>query len=210
MVNLLKKNKKTVNPEEIIQQKREKTAQQWIPVIDIQNNIVYRKDDYISGMLRIHPSNIDLLSDNERKRIIDALAEGFNGENEPFQLFCIPRSVDLNTYLENLQEQAKLELNFIKKQVLKGYINQATKLATSGEAVERRFYLVISKKDGLKAEEELINRLNNFKAIYNNAEMSSHICTDDELLDVLELFAHPIQASYERSEITFNTSSVLI
>lgn len=205
-----KAKKSKVSPEEVLQQKRETTAQQWIPIADIQNNIIYRKDDHIVGMIRIIPQNIDLLSDNERKRIIGALAEGFNGEREPFQIYCIPRPVDLNDYIDNLNNMAKSQTNFEKKQLLKGFINQAVEMATSEGGKEQRFYIIISKKHEGKAEEELINRLNNFIAIYNNAEMSAHICNDDELLDLLELFAHPLQSSVERSEISFNESTVLI
>lgn len=209
---MLKKNKnsQTLNEEELLQQKREKTAQHWMPMADIEGPIVYHKDNHISGMLRVQPENIDLLSDKEKRRKIDALAEGFNGENEPFQIFCVGRPVDLNNYLEMLQEKAKMEQDFTRKMVLKGYIQHTSKLASSGEAIERRFYIIFTKKiKDSKTQSELINRLNEFQIKLSSAELSSSICYEDELMDVFSLFANPVQAAFERTELEYDLPSII-
>lgn len=208
-MNFLKKKKEVISQEELIQQRREKTAQQWIPVADIEKNIIYRKDNVLVGMLRIQPENLELLSDNEKKRKVEALAEGFNGETECFQIFCIGRPVDLNNYLQWLSDKAKEEQDFTRKMLLKGYIQQASQMVSSGEAMERRFYLIITKPAGDKAEMELMSRLNDFQAKLSQAELTSHVCSEDELLDVLSLFANPIQAAYEKTEIQFDITTML-
>lgn len=206
---LKQKTKASVSPEELQKQRREKTAQQWIPVADIDKRIIYRKDGLLVGILRIQPENLELLSDNEKRRKVDSLAEGFNGEKEGFQIFCIGRPVDLNNYLDWLQEKAKMEQNFTRKTVLKGYIQQASQLASSGETTERRFYLVISKPAGNKAEDELMQRLSVLSHKLQQAELTSDVCSEDELLDVLSLFANPIQASFERTEVRMDLPPLL-
>lgn len=212
MAKIKAKNKKQeLSPEEVTQQRREKTAQQWIPIADIEGNIVYRKDNYIMAMLRVQPENIDLLSDNEKRRKVDSLAEGFNGEKEAFQIFCVGRPVDLNNYLEALQEKAKMEQDFTRKMVLKGYIQQASQMASSGETVERRFYIIISKKvEDSKSEDELINRINELQIKLNQAELTCDICNEDEIMDVFCLFASPVQAAFERTEVEFDLPPVLM
>lgn len=206
------KNKKTeLTKEEITQQNREITAQQWIPIVDIEGDIVYKKNNIIAAVLRVQPDNIDLLSDNEKKRKVEALAEGFNGEQEPLQIFCIGRPVDLNNYLEDLQEKAKIEQDFTKKMVLKGYIHQASSMAASGEIVERRFYIIVTKQvTDSKSEDELTNRINELQIKLTQAELTSEKCTDDELMDVFSMFANPAQAAFERSEIEQDLPSLLI
>jgi hypothetical protein len=209
--NKSKNKKQELTPEEQVQQNREKTAQQWIPIADIEDNIVYRKDNYIMAMLRVQPENIDLLSDNEKRRKVDSLAEGFNSEKEPLQIFCVGRPVDLNSYLESLQEKAKMEQDFTKKMVLKGYIQQASKMASSGETVERRFYIIVSKKvQDSKSEDELINRINELHIKLSQAELTCEICKEDELMDVFSLFASPVQAAFERTELEFDLPPVLL
>lgn len=206
---MAKSKKVQVSSEELQKQTRVRTAQHWIPVADIDNNIIYRKDDRLVGILRIQPENLELLSDKEKRRKVDSLAEGFNGETEGFQIFCIGRPVDLNNYLEWLQEKAKMEQDFVRKTVLKGYIQQASQLATSGETTERRFYIIIDKEVGNRAELELLARLSDLQSKFQQAELTSHICDDDEIMDVLSLFANPIQASFERAEVRYDIPTLM-
>ncbi|MCT4584054.1 MAG: hypothetical protein N4A54_03930 [Peptostreptococcaceae bacterium] len=204
-----KKKENEVSEEKLEQQRREKTAQQWIPIADIEGNIVYRKDNILVGALRVQPENLNLLSDREKRRKVESLAEELNGERESLQIFCIGRPVDLNNYLEWLQEKAKMEQDFTRKQVLKGYIQQASQMAASGEITERRFYIMITKKYEKRAEEELMNRLNELQTKLSTAELTTNICKDDELMDLFCLFANPIQASFEKTEIRMDLPSIL-
>lgn len=205
-----KTKKQELTQEELTQQKREKTAQQWIPIADIEGSIVYRKDNILVSMLRVQPENIDLLSDNEKRRKVESLAEGFNGEKESLQIFCVGRPVDLNSYLENLQEKAKMEQDFTRKMVLKGYIQQASQMASSGETTERRFYIIITKNIiDSKSENELINRINELQIKITQAELTCDVCQEDELMDVFSLFASPVQAAFERTELEFDLPPIL-
>jgi hypothetical protein len=200
---------KPISKEDAVKIQREQTANQWVPIADIDKNIVYRKDGCLLGMLRVQPLNIDLLSDNEKRRKVEALSEELNGEKENLQIFCIGRPVDLNNYLEWLQDKAKLEQDYTRKRVLKAFIKEASNIASSGETVERRFYIIISKKAEDKAEEELMTRLRDLQYKLSSAELVSSICKDDELLDVYSLFAHPVQASFERATIEMMLPPIL-
>lgn len=193
---MFKKEKKSA--EEIKQQQRVKTAQQWLPVVDINGYVAYRKDDTLIGMLRVQPLNLELLSDAERRRKVEALSEELNGEAEGLQIFCIGRPVDLNSYLDWLQDKAKLEQDFTRKRVLKNFIQHASELAASGEIIERRFFIIVTKPAGNKAEIDLYNRLEELKNKLSSAELISEICKEDELMDVYSLFANPVYASVER------------
>jgi hypothetical protein len=203
------KKKEVVSVEQQEQLSKQKTAQQWIPVSDIRNNIVIKKNGKLVMMLRIQPLNLDLLSDRECNKKVEALVEGFNGQNESLQFFCIGRPVDLNNYLQRLQDKVKQENNFTRKMLLKGSIQHASKVASSGDITERRFYLIISKPMGKKAEEELSMRIEQLKMALFNAELHSDVCREDELIDVLSLFANPVQASVEQAELQYQIPTLL-
>ena len=203
------KKKEVVSADQLEQQSKQKTAQQWIPVADIKNNMVVKKNGSLIMMLRIQPLNLDLLSERECNKKVEALVEGFNGQNEGMQFFCIGRPVDLNNYLEMLQGKVRQEDNFTRKMLLKGYIQHASKVASSGDITERRFYLIISKPIGKKTEEELGVRIEQLRMALFNAELQSDICKEDELIDVLSLFASPIQASVEQAELQYQIPSLL-
>ncbi|WP_394884944.1 hypothetical protein [Clostridium butyricum] len=205
-----KLKKEQLTEAEKVAKNKELTAQQWIPIADIEGNIIYRKDNIATAMLRIQPENIDLLSDNEKRRKVDSLAEGFNGEKESIQIFCVGRPVDLSSYLEDLNEKAKMEQDFARKMVLKGYIQQASKLASSGETVERRFYVIIFKHmEDNTSVNELINRLNELHIKFTQAELTCDMCNEDELMDVLALFSNPVQAAFEKTELEYEFAPIL-
>ncbi len=206
-LNNTKKSTKSV--EEVKQETKIKTAQDWMPIANIDRSIVYRKDGKLVGILRLTPVNIDLLSNNEKKRIVDALHEVINGESESFQIFCIGRPVDLNSYIEWMQEKAKSEENFTRKQILKSYIQEVTEIAASGETTERRFYILINRNEGQKSVEELTSRLRDLKSKFTNAGLKASICSDDEIIDLYSLFSSPVQAAYERTEITYHHATLL-
>lgn len=208
-----KKNKssnKKLTPEEALKQTKERTAQQWMPIADIDGQVVYRKDNNILAYIRIQPESIDLLSKNEKRNKVSSQAECYNGENESIQIFCVGRPVDLNDYLESLQERAKMEHNFTRKNVLKGYIQDASHMASSGDTIERRFYMIISKIiEDNKSINELIDRLNELKDKLTQADLMCNICTDDDILDLFSLFANPLQAAYEKNEIEYDLPPVV-
>lgn len=201
---MFKFNKKPTQEDAAIISKQ-LTAQQWMPVADIDNSIVYRKDGNLLSMLRVQPINLELLSDNENRQLASAFCEALNGEKEALQIFCIGRPVDLNSYLDWLQDKAKREINFTKKTLLKKYIRHASMTASSGETMERRFYIIATAKySANKSTEDLLLRLKELQNKLSKANLISSICSDDEILDVLSLFAHPVQAAYERVEFKYD------
>jgi len=205
---LLKKIKKT--PQDELVNNRKLTAQKWMPIADIENGNVYKKDNTILGMLRVQPINIDLLSDNEHRRLIDVLTEALNGVSEGLQIFCIGRPVDLNNYLDWLQEKARNETDFTRKMLLKELIKQSSYIASSGEMTERRFYIIASAKyTGTKSINDLSIMLKELQSKLAKANLVSSICNDDEILDVYALFSNPIQAAYERYEISHDLPPIL-
>lgn len=103
MLSFKRKEKKPVTPEQL----KKKAAQDWLPFQDITSSFIYRRDGELVAVLRVEPLNITLKSETEKKRIITAMHEALNGQLEPIQIFCLPRPVDLDTYLERLQKQAR-------------------------------------------------------------------------------------------------------
>lgn len=205
-----KEKKEELTEEEKIYKRREETVQQWMPIADVEGNVVYRKDNLLVSMLRIQPENIDLLSDREQKRKVEALAEGYNGEKEHIHIFCVGRPVDLSDYLEDLNSQAKMQQDFTRKMLLKGYILQASNIASSGEAAERRFYVIIfSKMENNKSVNELIGRVQELNNKFSKAELNCNVCDEDELMDVLALFASPLQASFEKTILEYELAPIL-
>lgn len=189
---VLKKKSKNLTPEQI----KKKAVQDWLPFQDVSSFIHKRNGDLVT-VLRVEPLNITLKSDNEKKRIITAVHEALNGQLEPIQIFCLPRPVDLDSYLDRLQEQAREIINPTKKRLLQEYIHYIATIVRGGEAIEHRYYILLSQKAGKLAKEELTGRAFELASYLSKSGLIIEICDDVAILDMLFSFLQPTQAAFE-------------
>ncbi|MCP1312092.1 hypothetical protein [Paenibacillus tyrfis] len=183
----------------------DKSAQGWMPVKDVYNGFIHRKDGTLIAAIRIQPVNFNLLSETEKLRKIKALEEVLNGLDQPFQIISIARPVDLDAYIASLDEMKSNVTDRIKSRLLAGYMTHAAAMATSGEALERQFYILLDQpvsKNGQKDEANLFRRATELSLSFSGADLSGHVCNDEELRDLLFIFTNPNQAAYERAPVT--------
>lgn len=178
------------------------STQEWLPVKDVYNGFYHRKDGYIVAGVRVQPINMDLLSKNEKKRKISMLHEVTNGMDYDAQTMSIGRPVDLDGYIAEMENKKNDAVDFVKRKILEDNIKHAAQMATSGEALERQFYILIAQKpsENIKKSGDMLYR----KAVelasnLSMADLTSHVCNDQELRDLLFIFTNPTQSAYERA-----------
>ena len=192
-LSLKKKEKKSLTPEQI----KQKAAQDWLPFQDVAGSFIFRRDGELVAVLRVEPLNITLKSENEKKRIITAMHEALNGQTEPIQIVCLPRPVDLDVYLEKLQRQARESVNQTAKRLLNEYIQYIAAVVRSGEALEHRYYVLLSRKEGKHVKEELSQRAFELASNLSRSGLKITVCDDAAILDMLFTFLQPAQAAFE-------------
>lgn len=176
------------------------TVQHWLPVRDVSNGILRRSDDRLVAVIRVEPAAFTLLSQAERARRIAALHEAIQALPGAVQICAVPRPIDLDAYITDLE--AKLvEVDGSRKTILRGYVHYVRSLAASAAAMERRFYLLIPGWKDKGSREELLQRAGELVAALGRAELQAHLCSDQEVLDLLFCFFHPAQAAFERAAI---------
>lgn len=176
-------------------------VQNWLPVQDISSGLLMRSDGQLVAAIRVEPAAFTLLSEVERARRITALHEIIQALPGAVQICTIPRPIDLDIYIADLEAQME-DVYGSRKNVLRGYVNYVRRLAANAEALERRFYLLMpggEKKKG--TQDELLQRVRELVTALERAELQAHICSDQEVLDLLFCFFHPAQAAFERAVI---------
>lgn len=200
MLSFLKNNKKK-NPEQVLRESRLKAAQDWLPIFDIKDNFVYRRDGQVVSIVKIQPLNIDLLSKSEQRVRIRSLLEALNGFDFPYQIFITAKPVDLDGYIQRLEEM-KDQANIKRRRLLDQYIRTASRKASSGEALERNFYLVTSmERDRRLGDGFLFERAREIASNLTGAGLIASVCSEQELRDLYFTFANPIQSAVERSPL---------
>lgn len=207
--NFIKRKKGTDKPKAapsaVPASSAEQSTQSWFPVSDVYNGFIHRKDGILVAAVRVQPINFQLLSDNEKLRKVRALKEVLNGVDYSFQIISIARPVDLDAYIAALDEKKNNAPNLIKARLLAGYMKHAAAMAASGEALERQFYILLDQPVGKKKQQDeavLYRRAFDLASNLSGADLISHVCSDDELRDLLFIFTNPMQATYERAPVT--------
>ena len=175
------------------------SAQQWLPFKDVADGVICRRDGSPAAVLRVRPYNFALKSRNEKKRVISAVHEAFNGQREPMQIISLGRPVDLDAYLRRLESLSRdLTGNPFRRLLLQNYLRYVSGMVAGGEALERRYYILLPYKKGSQAREEAIQRAFELKGMLEGAGLEVDVCYDQEIIDLLFCFTHPVQAAFER------------
>lgn len=199
---LFKKRKNTKAP---AKNDSRNTSQDWLPIRDVYNSMIHRKDGHMIAAVFIHPVNIHLLSENEKARLIQSLEEVLNGIDISFQILSIARPVDLDAYIAKLNSMRTETSSTIKQRLIGGYINVAAQMATSGEALERQFYILIDQKPSQNSQidqSSLLSKANEIASNLTSAGLTAEVCNDEQIRDLLFIFTNPNQAAYERAPIS--------
>lgn len=184
-----------------LQKQEKKIAQEWLPFSDVEGNFIIRKDGSIVIALKIEPMNISLKSKREKRQIIQSIHEAWNGQLDPLQIVSLPRPVDLDHYFLTLQEKVKDTSEPKKRRLLQEYIQYVAGVVRSGEAVERRYYMLLSQKNSRSARQEILQRGRELVSDLETSGLEVKIADDREVLDMLFSFLQPAQAAFE--EIPF-------
>lgn len=174
--------------------KPENSVRDWLPIVDIQAKSIKQREGSAIAVLRVHPINMSLKSENEKKRVVASLHEVLNGIKTPLQIFAIGRPIDLDSYLRRLSDKANEESNQTRKKLLRDYSRYVASVAAGGETAERRFYVLLSAENEAHAVEaagELMTHL-------NGAGLASSICDGVEIMEMLFCFFNPDKSATER------------
>lgn len=193
-------NKKKDSP----QKETKKKVQEWLPVIDIQKNVIVTSDSLV-GALRIQPLNILLKSNNEIKSIIQGITGAYNGIFDNIQILALPRPVDLDNYIRMVEGFTRDQNNFLKRKLINQYLNYVRELVASGEATEKRFYILMSEKKGKYALIDLGKKLEILQESFIDAGLTASRCNDRELIDLLFTFSNSSVSAFEREPEELNS-----
>ena len=120
-------------------------AQDWLPLSDLREGCLIRPDGGVVGGIAVAPLSLQLKSESEKRAIIGAVHAALNGLQVPFQILSLFRPVDLDQYLASLDAMLA-NADQARKQVLRDYLSWVHGLVRSGEAVERRYFILITRR----------------------------------------------------------------
>lgn len=119
------------------------STQMHLNIAEIRDNLIILKNGGIRAILKTTSVNIHLKSEQEQNSIIYGYQNFLNSLEFPIQIVVRSKKLDLDNYLDNLQEKAnKQEHRLLKEQTL-DYMDYIKRLIEYADIMQKEFYVVI-------------------------------------------------------------------
>lgn len=118
-------------------------TQEFVAIDEIRDGIVMLKNGSLRAVLMCSSRNLELESTDSQNAIISAYADFINSFDWPIQIVIHSRKLDVNPYLNTLEEKLKTQENELLKIQTSEYINFIKNFVTLADIMVKRFYVSI-------------------------------------------------------------------
>lgn len=172
----------------------------FIEAVDANDIYLYRRDGQIISYLHVLPFNLDLLSDAEKTGLAESITSKIKTNRKDFTYASFPREVDLDGYKKYIKEMHRLQTQIGRKYILSCMMKQANDLTLGGNYEHQHFLRIWEKNSNKKtAEENVAERINFFKNIYEENGIKCEILHEREIVKLCNLFGNSLQANFEHT-----------
>jgi hypothetical protein len=124
--------------------KTKKTTQQYLDIAEIREDALIMKDGTLRSVIMVSSINFALKSEEEQNAIISAYVGFLNNIETPLQIVVQSRELNIDNYLEILNQKEKEQTNELLKIQTAEYIQYINELISLGKIMNKRFYVIVS------------------------------------------------------------------
>lgn len=186
-----------------LQKSRTKTnSRQQIAIKGVRDGILLLPNNQYRAVLEVSSLNFELKSEEEQDAIIDTYESFLNSVGSSLQILIRTREIDMDKYLEELNERLHGETEKVYKQQLKNYDEFIRSLITTNKILTRHFYLIVPYTATNKSDFELVQEQLNLKLDIvakgmTRLGMHTKELSSLEVLDLFYSFYNPVQAKVQ-------------
>jgi len=130
-------------PDNLARNKIKVSTQQFLDIAEIKSNIVVMRDGTLRAVLLISSINFALKSEDEQNAIISAYVSFLNNIDFPLQIVIQSRELNIDRYLEDLQQKSKEQTNELLKMQTLEYAQYIQELISMSKIMNKRFFVVV-------------------------------------------------------------------
>lgn len=165
-----------------------KTAQEFINVEDISENLIFSDDGYVFGFLYARGCDDKLMSSNEREIYWNNVTKALEIEKNAFQIISIPRIVDISGMISHLSQLKKQTNEDAKLRLIDGEIDAMQKMLRLGSK-EPLIVIKIWEK-AVKRVDTIINkRLSDLSQSLSQYKITTERLDDQDIVFICKTFA---------------------
>lgn len=129
------KNKKKDHPDS--------STQRYLPFSQIRENVIIMKDDSARLIMKCNTINFLLKNSDEQDSIIISFQRFLNSLDFPIQILVRSKKLDIDSYLNNLNDKALKQKNPLLQNQTYEYIEYLRKLIEVAQIMKKEFYIII-------------------------------------------------------------------
>ncbi|WP_250277588.1 hypothetical protein [[Clostridium] colinum] len=192
-----KKNKK---------QNKKTTVNQYINVADIKNNMLYTKDNYIIGFIKVGTVSISTMSKTDINILIKTLSSEFASVKDNLRMLKISKPVDISGLVSLYRNMYKNSNDLKQKELLREATLFLHKYSVNGNELENEYYFLI--RENLNNFIELEKKMTNIARKFQSVKIQANICKTEEIARICNLFANSSYGNIETMELEDSLSII--
>lgn len=118
-------------------------SQEFVAIDEIREGLIILKNGGLRAVLMCGSRNLELESIDSQNAIISAYADFINSFDWPLQIIIHSRKLDINPYLQSLEEKLKTQENELLKIQTAEYVDFIRNFVTLTDIMIKRFYISI-------------------------------------------------------------------
>lgn len=119
-------------------------TQNLVEVAKIKDGVVYLKNNQLVQIVAVNGVNFDLKSEDEQNTIIRNFQKFLNSLDFKIQIFIHSRKVNIQNYINKIEERKKQEQNELLKIQIEEYINFIKSFVEENSIISKDFFVVVS------------------------------------------------------------------
>ena len=178
------------------------SSRSQIAIKGVRDGILMLPNNEYRAILQVSSLNFELRSEEEQDAIIETYESFLNSVGTSLQILVRTREIDMDKYLEDLQERLDGETVPIYRDQLQNYDDFIRSLITDNKILTRHFYIVVPYKMNGKADfdivyEQLKIRLDIISKGLARIGMHTDQLDSLETLDLFYSFYSPVQSKMQ-------------
>jgi len=118
-------------------------TQKFLDVSEIKEDAIVLKNGSLRAVLAVSAINYDLKSTDEQEAIISQYQNFLNSIDFPIQISITSKKINMDSYLNFLEEKEKIQKNELLKFQISEYRNFITQLVSVSSIMDKDFYIII-------------------------------------------------------------------
>lgn len=134
-------------------------TKRFLDITEIRDDLIIMKDGTVRAVLLVSSINFALKSAEEQEAIVQAYMTFLNSLEYPIQIVIQSRKMNIDAYLNSLQEFSAKTTNELLRAQIADYRAFVSELVVLGEIMQKRFYLVLPYNPVSNKQKKFFDRL---------------------------------------------------